>query len=123
MHPITNGRQLIAKAPTEKKTNTNTNEYDGDAFIVDRHHARETLDLDDDEHLGEVWLTIRKKAHGAINENISFLETKRRAFLTIWMSEVLGEELGKRSRPFRMIDCTSNKEVQPTNNGNIDVSV
>ncbi|KIW38198.1 uncharacterized protein PV06_10144 [Exophiala oligosperma] len=112
-----------AQAPTEKKTNTNTNEYDGDAFIVDRHHAREALDLDDDEHLGEVWLTIRKKVHGAINENISFLEKKRRAFITIWMSEVLGEELGKRSRPFPMIDCTSNKEVQPTNNGNIDVSV
>jgi len=154
LHPLTNGRQLIAKGPTEKKTNitednktepeqgelcltgnsrleliskasanTNTNEYDGDAFIVDRHHAREALDLDDDEHLGEIWLTIRKMVHDAINENISFLDKKRRAFITIWISEVLGEELGQRSRPFPMVDCTSNKEVQPTNNGNIDVPI
>jgi hypothetical protein len=110
--------ELISKV----SANTNTNEYDGDAFIVDRHHARQALDLDDDEHLGEIWLTIRKKVHDAINEkNISFLDKKRRAFITIWISEVLGEELGKRSRPFQMVDCTSDKEVQPTNNGNIDV--
>jgi hypothetical protein len=156
LHPLTNGRQLIAKAPTEKKTNTtedvnktepdqselclprnsrleliskalantNTNEYAGDAFIVDRHHARQALDLDDDKHLGEIWLTIRKKVLDAINEkNISFLDKKRRAFITIWISEVLGEELSKRGRPFPMVDCTSNEEVQPTNNGKINVSV
>lgn len=101
--------------PTEKETNTNIDEDDAKAFIVDRHHAREILDLDDDEHLGEIWLTTRRKLHGAIHEDISSLD-RRTAFVTIWISEVLGEELGKRSRPFPTIESTSNKKVQPANN-------
>lgn len=115
LHPLINSRQLIIKAPTEKKTNTteddnktkpeqrelcllrnsrlelilkalantNTNEYDRDVFIVDSHYAREALDLDNDEHLREIWLIIRKKVHNAINENILIFDKKRRAFIII----------------------------------------
>jgi hypothetical protein len=120
---LTNGRQLIAKAPTKEKTNM----YNGDAFIVHIDDARYALSFN--EHVGEVWLTNRKSKYNASDEknrsfldekNGSFLNEKRRSFITLWISEVLGEELGKRSK--QMVDCMSDKEVQPTNNGNIDLA-
>ncbi|PVH70483.1 hypothetical protein DL98DRAFT_540816 [Cadophora sp. DSE1049] len=121
---LTNGRQLIAKAPKEK-TNTNvgydktersqasakkrTNTYDGDAFIVDIDDARYALSLD--EHVGEVWLTNPESKYNASDE-------KKRSFLTLWISETMGKELGKRSKP--MLYCTNGKDGQPTNNENTD---
>jgi hypothetical protein len=61
------------------------------------------------EHVWEVWLTNPKNKYNTNDE-------KKRSFLTLWVSEALGNELGKRSK--LMVDCTSNKEVQLTNNEN-----
>ena len=91
--------------------------YDGDVFIVDIDKARYALSLD--EHVGEIWLTNRKNKYNANDEkNRSCLDEKRKSFFTLWISEALGEELSKRGK--QMVDCTSDKEVLPTNSGNTD---
>jgi len=61
--------------------------------------------------------------HDAINKNILFFNKKKKVFITIWISKVLSEELGQRNKPFLIIDYTSNKKVQPTNNKNIDMLI
>ncbi|KAF4636178.1 hypothetical protein G7Y89_g1900 [Cudoniella acicularis] len=99
-----------------KRLRTNTNTYDGDAFIVDIDNARYALSLD--EHVREIWLTNRKNKYNANDKknrsfldkkNRLFLNKKRKSFITLWISEALGEELGKRSK--QMVDYTSDKEI------------
>jgi hypothetical protein len=87
---LTNSRQLIAKAPTKEKTNM----YNGDAFIVHIDDARYALSFN--EHVGEVWLTNPESKYNAYDE-------KKRSFLTLWVSEAMGQELGKRSKPMNSL--------------------
>lgn len=59
--------RLISKASAKSNTNT----YDGDAFIVDINDARYALSLND--HVGEIWLTNRKNYHDLAYTRCSFL--------------------------------------------------
>ncbi|KAF4626890.1 hypothetical protein G7Y89_g11266 [Cudoniella acicularis] len=49
------------------------------------------------------------KYNASDKKNRSLLDEKRRSFITLWISEALGEELGKQSK--QMVDCTSDKEL------------
>lgn len=74
--------------PVQPKTTTNT--YEGDCFIVGKDDARYALSLDG--HVGEIWLTNPEKKYNAY-------DNKKRSFLTLWLSEEMGDELGRRSKP------------------------
>ncbi|KAK8116374.1 hypothetical protein PG984_007247 [Apiospora sp. TS-2023a] len=70
-------------------TKTKTTSYHGDVFIVDKTEARKALLSDED--VWEVWLTNPKNKYNAHDE-------KKRSFLTLWVSEAMGKELGSRSK-------------------------
>jgi hypothetical protein len=64
--------------------------YDGEVFIVDVDDARDALSNIED--VWEVWLTNPEEKYNANDE-------KKRSFITLWISEALGRDLGKRSKP------------------------
>lgn len=76
---------LTVEAPAKSKTET----YEGDLFIVDIVDARQALSHA--EQVWEIWLTNPESKYNASDE-------KKRSFLTLWISETLGKELGKKSK-------------------------
>ena len=90
---LPNGRELIEKASTK--------EYKGDAFIVTKDDARYALSLD--EHVGEIWMTNPESRYNAY-------DAKKRSFLTLWVSETMGKELGRRGKPM-VVYSTSDVDV------------
>lgn len=72
-----------------ESTTTNPTSHHGDVFIVDKTEARKALLSDED--VWEVWLTNPKNKYNAHDE-------KKRSFLTLWVSESMGQELGSRSK-------------------------
>lgn len=71
---------------TEEET---TNNYKGGVFIVRKEDARYALSRDQD--IWEIWLTNPEQGYNTY-------DGKKRSFLTLWVSEAMGEELGKRSK-------------------------
>lgn len=69
-------------------TEPRIDKHDGDVFIVNIDDAQQALHR---ENIYEVWLTNLKNNYNANDE-------KKRSFVTLWISEVLGKELGKRSK-------------------------
>lgn len=63
--------------------------YEGNAFIVsidDTQYAMSVVG-----HVGEIWLTTPGGDYKAY-------DGKKRSFLTLWLSEEMGEELARRGK-------------------------
>jgi hypothetical protein len=83
---FTNGRQLIAKASTTEKTNTESIKY-GDVFALNIEDARYALSCD--QNVTQIFVTNPKTANKIGDKS---------SFLTAWISEDLGELLSKRGQ-------------------------
>lgn len=66
-----------------------SNIYEGGVFIVHKEDVRYALSLD--QHVWEIWLTNPEQRYNTY-------DGKRRSFLTLWVSEEMGEELGRRGK-------------------------
>ncbi|KID66216.1 hypothetical protein MBR_09427, partial [Metarhizium brunneum ARSEF 3297] len=71
---------------TERAT---SNKYKGGVFIVRKEDARYAMSLD--QHIWEIWLTNPEQRYNTY-------DGKKRSFLTLWVSEEMGKELGKRGK-------------------------
>jgi hypothetical protein len=80
--------ELIGKASTEKEAATKL--YDGNVFIVSKDDTQYAVSNPD--HVGEIWLTNPGGDYKAYNGT-------KMSFLTLWLSEEMGEELARRSKP------------------------
>ncbi|KAL2015130.1 hypothetical protein VTK56DRAFT_6218 [Thermocarpiscus australiensis] len=69
---------------------TATKLYEGNVFIVSKDDAQYAVSIVD--HTGEIWLTNPGGDYKAY-------DGKKRSFLTLWLSEEMGEELARRSKP------------------------
>jgi hypothetical protein len=67
-----------------------TKSYEANAFVVSKEDAQYALSVG---HVSEAWLTKP-------GDDYKPYEGMRRAFLTLWLSKEMGEELTRRSRPF-----------------------
>lgn len=72
----------------EAPPSSEADRHDGDLFIVDIADARQALSHDD--QVWEIWLTNPESRYNANHE-------KKRSFVTLWISEALGKELGQKS--------------------------
>lgn len=78
----------LALSQTSPTADVSTKVKTGEVFLVDINHTREAL-----SHINnvEVWLT---NPEGKYNLG----DKERRSFLTLWIPEALGQDLGRRSR-------------------------
>lgn len=53
------------------------------------------------EQVWEIWLTNPESKYNASDE-------KKRSFVTLWISETLGKELGQKSKPVVVNDTSDN---------------
>lgn len=66
-----------------------SNTYQGGVFIVHKEDVRYALSLD--QHVWEIWLTNPEQRYNTY-------DGMKRSFLTLWVSEGMGEELGRRGK-------------------------
>ncbi|KGQ02605.1 hypothetical protein BBAD15_g12189 [Beauveria bassiana D1-5] len=66
-----------------------SNTYQGGVFIVHKEDVRYALSLD--QHVWEIWLTNPEQRYNTY-------DGMKRSFLTLWVSEEMGEELGRRGK-------------------------
>jgi hypothetical protein len=83
---LTNGRQLIAKASTTEKTNTESVKY-GDVFALNIEDARYALSCG--QSVTQIFVMNPKTANKIGDKS---------SFLTAWISEDLGKLLSERGQ-------------------------
>ena len=85
-------RQIEQPKTAAGTGDTERRDVEGDVFIVDK----DVLQIDREE-IYEIWLTNLKKDY---NEN----DKKKRSFITLWITEHVGDEIGKRSKPMHVLE-------------------
>lgn len=84
---LLDGKELTGKSVDGEEAATNS--YEGNAFIVSKDDTQYAMSVVG--HVGEIWLTNP-------GDDYKAYDGKKRSFLTLWLSEEMGEELTRRSK-------------------------